>query len=72
MPNQLSSTKQRVTVAIPKHLVKKIDELALAARRSRTQIVEFLIEAELEHLQSTKKDDDAPKEKIKILSTKLF
>ena len=43
MPNQLSDKNQRVTVALPKELVAKLDEIARQDERSRSQVIYRLL-----------------------------
>jgi predicted transcriptional regulator len=53
MPNQRAADKQSVTVSMPKKLVAAIDKLAKEDRRSRTQMIELLLESEIERNANT-------------------
>ena len=45
MPNQLSDKNQRVTIALPKELVAKLDAIAREEERSRSQVIYRLLRA---------------------------
>ena len=47
MPNKLSDEKQRVTIALPKELVQRIDALAEKQERSRSQVILRFLRDEL-------------------------
>ena len=48
MPNQRSDERKRVGFWVSKETVEQLDALAKASRRSKTQVVEYLLEAEHE------------------------
>ena len=48
MPNKRSGDRKRVGFWVPQETSDMLDALAKASRRSKTQVVEYLLEAEHE------------------------
>jgi hypothetical protein len=49
MPNQRSTLKQSVTIALPRDLVEKIDGIAARERLSRTWVIERILRERIDH-----------------------
>ncbi len=58
MPNQLSDKNQRVTVALPKELVKKIDQRADTEERSRSQVILRMLRDEIKYANGLNAAED--------------